>query len=176
VIIKPKGSESYTIKVKDLITNTEIEVTKPSLISFLKDRSLKKEGSLSMLEIPDLDNWGSNVMILSSNLKKTKQKNIHSENSLREKAIAHITSAMQKCPIIIAEIAVIEIEALSSLWFGTEEQFKKAKFLESAAKKDYALSLKKLVVKLTKDNPLIVLYSSLDTQIVYVCKHHPLSY
>jgi hypothetical protein len=66
--------------------------------------------------------------------------------------------------VVAVELATPDIESLQSHWFSDEETFRKQN--KSSSTKDYALLVKRQLMKISKnDSRLIWIYSNIDSKV-----------
>ncbi|KAJ3319109.1 hypothetical protein HDV06_006668 [Boothiomyces sp. JEL0866] len=157
IIIKPKGSDSHVIKLRNLNSKQETEVPRSSLIYHLKStQDVKRSESES-----DLFNTKHTVTIIPFTRKKDVQKYKTNSSVISEKSIATTSSLYQNSPIIAVELQFSDIVLLGEFWFEDEEIFKKAC---KSANRDYCLQIKRQVVKQAKESELLWIYSNMDSK------------
>lgn len=157
IIIKPKGSDSHIIKLRDLSSKQETEVPRSSLIYHLKStQDVKRSESES-----DLFHNKHSVTIIPFTRKKDVQKYKTNSSVISEKSISTTSNLYQNSPIIAVELQCSDIISLSNVWFEDEEVFKKAC---KNANRDYCLQIKRQVVRLAKESELLWIYSNVDSK------------
>ena len=169
VMIKSKGADSYTIKVRTLLSNTESEVTRMELVQHINSRKQKRD--LTTENQQDSETPFSRPIVLSmATSKKARQKNTGLQNDFAYKdALAQFRQA----PIIILDLTVAELQSLSARWFLDEEVFKKSRVLDSHTKREYSLLVRKQILKSLNDSPLAILYSTIDSKSIFIFQHAP---
>ncbi|KAJ3276953.1 hypothetical protein HDV01_000005 [Terramyces sp. JEL0728] len=157
IIIKPKGSDSHVIKLRNLSSKQETEVPRSSLIYHLGSMQDVKRSESE----PDLFHNKHTVTIIPFTRKKDFQKYKTNSSVILEKSITTTSSLYQHSPIIAVELPFGDIVALGKFWFEDEEVFKKAC---KNASRDYSLQIKRQVVKQAKESELLWIYSNVDSK------------
>jgi translation initiation factor 2-alpha kinase 4 len=173
VILKPKGHDSYTLKVRNFVTKSESEVSKSSLL-FLIQGAHPSRSHISLFGNLEADhsaieneNTHHEIIAIPNPGKKKKGMGI---NQLHfDKATAAVQSLFVHSAVFIVEITHVDLLKLSKSWFADPSLLKK---LQLDCHPQYVLDVQKKILKaLSTDSSVICwVYSMLDSKAVPVLK------
>lgn len=123
------------------------------------------QGSKQRKEHVDIDQPEGSVLhrqptfVIPVNAKKSKYKT--HVGMITEKSWQAVNSVFVETPIIAVELTTAEIELLGHHWLKDEDTFKKS----HSSNREYALQVKRQLVKCIKTSALVWLYSALDFKV-----------
>lgn len=167
VILKPKGGDSYTIKVRNLALKTEVEVQRSAIVSSVQvpqkafQKSSTHQSFDSDVEVPSPTSIAKSVEVVilpGSGVKKRRSgKAVESQSQnwvLLEKASNASLQFYLKSKVLVVDIGSNDISRLHSLWTLDNDILKNIK---TEAPKDYLLQIKKQLIKMGKEDDHISL-------------------
>ena len=172
VILKPKGHDSFTIKVRNFVTKSENEVDKSSLLFLIQGTHPSRSqinlfGNLDDHSGVDIHETLTHEVVAIPNPGK-KKKGMGINQLHFDKAKVAVQSTFLNSKVFIVEIMYADLLVLSKMWFSDPSHLKK---LNLDCHHQYALDVQKKILKaFSSDSPLCWIYSMLDSKAVPVLK------